>query len=66
MSDFIPLLFMIWGAIPVFYMLRNVWLFNRLMRLTDEEALSIKLSYTSMVLQFWVWDVRKFLPRSQG
>lgn len=55
-----------WASVAALFLFRNVWLFNRFTALTDDEALSIKLTYGQMMLRFWVWDVRKFLPRSQG
>lgn len=51
-----------WVLIAVFFMLRNVWLFNRLLKLSDDEVLSIQLTYHQMMLRVWVWDVRKFIP----
>lgn len=61
MIDVIATVLMAWVVIAVFFMLRNVWLFNRLMKLSSDEALSIRHTYGKMILMFWVWDVRKFL-----
>lgn len=49
-----------------FVLLRNVWLFNRLLKLSQDEICSIELTYGQMMLRFWVWNVRKFLPRTDG
>jgi hypothetical protein len=62
----VTILWYVWllaaGTVALF-LFRNVWLFNRLCTLDSEESVSIKLTYTQMLLRFWVWNVRKFLPR---
>jgi hypothetical protein len=49
------------ACVALFFMLRNVWLFNRLTALPIEDQLKIKAPFKSMVFRFWVWDVRKFM-----
>lgn len=60
------IVFAIFGMIIItvgFVIWRNAWLFNRLMKLSDDEALAIKLTYGQMLSRFWIWDVRKFIER---
>jgi hypothetical protein len=61
MIDFILLVIISPAFAALFFMLRNVWLFNRLNALPIEDQLKIKAPFKSMVLRFWVWDVRKFM-----
>lgn len=60
--DAVVLIIIGWAATALFFMLRNVWLFNRLQKLSDDEILSIQLTYHQMIFRFWVWNVRKFIP----
>jgi hypothetical protein len=62
----VTILWYVWllaAAAVALFLFRNVWLFNRLCALDNDESVSIKLTYTQMLLRFWVWNVRKFLPR---
>jgi hypothetical protein len=58
--------FAVIASIVAILLFRNVWLFNRLLKLSDEEASSIELTYYGMFVRVWVWNVRKFLPAGKA
>lgn len=49
------------AMLALFFMGRNLWLFNRLTALSTDDMLRVKMPWSHMVLKFWVWDVRRFM-----
>jgi hypothetical protein len=52
-------------AACIFMLFRNEWVARKCLEAINEDYYDSLPSYNTMILKFWIWDIRKFLKNTK-